>query len=102
VEQKEHLLETRIDGHTQIGPLLACKSGLIQHDQVSGYIQCNGDNFLEGESLRRPALAAGWPAGRPASGARITRTAGPCSSPAACWQRDLNADLGQIEPAHTH
>lgn len=45
----EHLLETRIDGRTQICPLLTGKSGLVQHDQVSGYIQCHGDNFLEGE-----------------------------------------------------
>lgn len=45
----EHLLETRIDGQTQIGPLMTGKSGLIQHDQVTSYIQWHGDNFLEGK-----------------------------------------------------
>lgn len=45
----EHLLETRIDGHTQIGPLLTAKSSIIQHDQISSFIQYQGDNFLEGE-----------------------------------------------------
>lgn len=35
----EHLLETRIDGHTQIGPLST--SG------KSSLLQCQGDNFLE-------------------------------------------------------
>lgn len=45
----EHLLETRIDGQTQIGPLHTGRSGLYQHDQVSGFIQCHGDNFLEGK-----------------------------------------------------
>lgn len=45
----EHLLETRIDGQTQIGPLHTGRSGLYQHDQVSSFIQCHGDNFLEGK-----------------------------------------------------
>lgn len=45
----EHLLETRIDGQTQIGPLHTGRNGLYQHDQVSSIIQCHGDNFLEGK-----------------------------------------------------
>lgn len=52
----EHLLETRIDGHTQIGPLLGGKSSQLvkHHDQVSSHIQLSyGDNFLEGESLSK-------------------------------------------------
>lgn len=46
---KEHLLETRIDGQTQTAPLPLNKTALFQHDQVANLIQCQGDNFLEGE-----------------------------------------------------
>lgn len=62
----EHLLETRIDGHTQIGPLLTGKSHLYQHDQISGCIQSRGDNFVEGKFSagliggRAPTAGALW------------------------------------------
>lgn len=47
----EHLLETRIDGQTQTAPLPLSKEALFQHDRVANYIQCHGDNFLEGECV---------------------------------------------------